>query len=299
MSFEKFQNVTGVSFKKRDAVDVIVVNTELANAEISLHGATVLSYQPTQQKELLWLSKQAVFDGKKAIRGGIPVCWPWFGKAEQAGLQKDLSAHGFVRNQTWALEQVNELRNGHIELLLSISDSPESLAIWPHKFNLMLKVDIGETLSLALSTENLNEHAIQFTEALHTYFNIAEPEELEIDGLQLSTHIDTLYTDRDPEIQINKVQLTPPRDSVYLEQTGTLKLDDNGHRRFIVIEKENSNSSIVWNPGPEIVKGFTDIDNDAWQEFACVESGNIWDEGVEIAPHETHTLKVEYSIESK
>lgn len=295
MNFEKFQNVTGVSFKKRGAVDVVVVSSELANAEISLHGATVLSYQPIQQQELLWLSEQAVFDGKKAIRGGIPICWPWFGKAQQEGLM----AHGFVRNQTWNLDQVSELGNGHIELQLSISDTPESLSIWPHKFNLTLKVDIGETLSLALSTENLNEHAISFTEALHTYFNIVEPEKLEIDGLQLSTHIDTLYTDRDPEIQINKVQLTPPRDSVYLEQTGTLKLDDSGHRRLIVIEKENSQSSIVWNPGPEIVKGFADINNDAWQEFACVESGNVWDEGVEIPPHKTHTLKVEYSIESK
>lgn len=295
MKFAKFKDIPGVSFTKRGEVDIVEINTELAQASVSLQGATVLSFKSVQQHALLWVSQQAVYDGEKAIRGGIPICWPWFGKANQTGLM----AHGFVRNRAWDLQEVIELDNGHIQLLFSISDSPQTLAIWPHKFNLTLSVDIGESLSLALSTENVNDHPIEITEALHTYFNIAEPEKLEIDGLQLSTHIDTLNTDRDPEIQISKVQLNPPKDSVYLEQPGALSLDDHGNRRIILIEKQNSRSTIVWNPGPEIIKGFVDMDNEAWREFACVESGNVWDEKVEIAPHETHTIKISYSVESK
>ena len=293
MDLESLQNLTGVTLSKRGSIDVIEVKTALAQAAISLHGATVLSFQPAQQQELLWLSEQAVFNGDKAIRGGIPICWPWFGKAPQGGLM----AHGFVRNRAWQLEAVKKLSNGHISLVLSISDSPETLAIWPHKFKLQLNLDIGETLSISLISENLNAYPIYITEALHTYFAIKEPKKLEIDGLQLATHIDTLYSDRDPEIQINKVQLSPPRDSVYQEQTGLLRLDDSGNNRIICIEKQFSNSSIVWNPGPEIVKGFIDINNNAWQEFACIESGNVWDQGVEIAPHETHKLTVIYSID--
>lgn len=286
--------IEGVTLLQRDAVDIIHIETALAQAEISLHGATVLSFQPAHSQQLLWLSEQAVFDGKKAIRGGIPVCWPWFGKAQQAGLP----AHGFVRNQTWSLETLEKTENGIIKLRLAIQDSAESLAIWHHKFKLTLDIEVGETLKLVLTTHNLNAETLSITEALHTYFNIANPETLQIEGLQLSTHIDTLYADRGREVQINKVALTPPRDSVYLEQLGPLVLEDEGHRRHIMIEKQNSRASIVWNPGPEIVKGFADIDNEAWREFACVESGNVWDEQVVIAPHETHSMSVEYSIEA-
>lgn len=289
----------GVRFSMRDHLMLIEVENEFAKAVITPHGACVLGFTPKQvsretPQDLLWVSPTARYDGQKAVRGGIPVCWPWFGKASVPGLP----AHGFVRNRVWQLDRVVQLDNGITEVVLSCEADEESLSLWPHHFSLKLTIEIGETLALSLTTINPNDYDLPITEALHTYFNVSQATGLRISGLQGSTHLDKLDETRPAEIQNDILQLQPPRDSVYLDQSGPVDIDDAGYQRKIRIEKHHSESSVVWNPGPEIVKGFDDIPDEAWPDFACVESGNVLDNAVTIPSGEKHTLTVIYSLET-
>ncbi|MDX1795418.1 MAG: D-hexose-6-phosphate mutarotase, partial [Hydrogenovibrio sp.] len=172
-SLAKQFNAEGVQFSMQQNLLVIEVENRFATAKITNHGASVLSYVPKQgpsaETDLLWVSDQAVFDGSKPVRGGIPVCWPWFGKAEDP----ELPAHGFVRNRVWQVEQVSNLENGVTEVVLSTHSDDASLAIWPHAFDLTLRVEIGEKLTMTLISHNPNAYDISITEAFHSYFNVA------------------------------------------------------------------------------------------------------------------------------
>ncbi|MDG6774310.1 D-hexose-6-phosphate mutarotase [Thiomicrorhabdus sp. ZW0627] len=288
-------NVKGVTFSMRDHLMMIDVENEHAKVTITTHGASVLSYVPKgEHEDVLWVSPTAVFNGKKAVRGGIPICWPWFGKANSAGLP----AHGFVRNMVWHLDHVANLPYGVTEVVLTCSDTEETRALWPHAFHLQLKIEVGEKLALTLTTTNPNDHDIEITEALHTYFNVADPRDMLITGLENTIHLDKLSEDVPPEIQAEPVVLNPPKDSVFLDHIGDAVIEDSGNHRRILIEKKNSSSSVVWNPGPEIVKGFDDIPDDGWLTFACVESGNVLDNQVVVPSEGKHSLTMMLSAEA-
>lgn len=288
---EKF-TVEGIKFKHRDQVELIEIDNPFAKATITTLGGSVLSFMPKGQKDLLWVSDTAVYDGSKPIRGGVPVCWPWFGAAKQPGLP----AHGFVRSMVWDVEKAVHMDTGVTRVLLACESNEATLAQWPHAFSLKLCIEIGETLTLNLISANLSEEKVDITEALHTYFAVANPVGMQIKGLEGSTHLDKLVSDAQAEIQKEIVVLNPPKDSVYLNQTGTVAIIDADNNRQIVIEKRNSQSSVVWNPGPEIVKGFADIDDQAWLEFACVESGNVLDDFITLPSKAEHMLSVQYSV---
>lgn len=282
-----------VRFSMRDSLMLIEVDNALAQATITTHGASVLSFKPKNQTEdLLWVSPTAVFNGEKAVRGGIPVCWPWFGQAREAGLP----AHGFVRNLVWHLDHVADLPSGQTELVLNSQDSEKTRALWPHRFHLQLKIEIGERLALSLTTFNPNDYDIEITEALHTYFKVSDASGLEIQGLEKSLHLDKLRENAPPQRQESSVTLNPPQDSVYLNQIGEVVIRDEGLQRGVRIDSQHAASTVVWNPGSEIVKGFVDIPDDTWPQFACVESGNVLDNAVMVPSGEKHTLTVIYSV---
>lgn len=286
------QTLYGVSFKQLDGIEVIEIENEFAKASITTYGACVLSYVPQQQKDLLWVSNQSVYDGSKPVRGGIPVCWPWFGKA----LTSNLPAHGFVRNKVWQVEKIEQLDSGVTRLQLTTKSDEQTKAMWPYKFELSLTIEVGRKLILSLTTVNCDSEVFTITEALHTYFNIGLPQGLRIEGLAESIHCNKLSENALPEEQQGGVVLNPPMDSVFQHVKKELMLHDEVNERAIRIRSRNANSAVVWNPGAEIVKGFSDIAAQGWKEFACVESGNVLDDFVTISPGSKHTLSVEYSI---
>lgn len=292
MAQNAFEAMSGVTFLVRDGIDIIRVENQYASAEITTFGGSVLSYVPKGHQDLLWVSGSAVYDGSKPVRGGIPVCWPWFGKAETSGLP----AHGFVRSMLWRLQQVDQSESGVVSVTLACESNAETKKYWPYAFKLLLNIQIGSALTLSLTTHNLNSEEMCITEALHTYFSVGNPEGLIVSGLEGAVHLDKLVDDAAPETQDDVVEVHPAKDSVYLDQVGKAVIEDKHNNRRIVIEKSESQSSVVWNPGPDIVQGFADIDNDAWLEFVCVESGNVLDNVVRIPAQSTHTLSVQYSI---
>ena len=188
-SYTQQFSAEGVSFSMQENIMMINVENAFASALITTHGGSVLSYTPKNGQDLLWVSPTAVYNGQKPVRGGVPVCWPWFGASTE---NASAPAHGFVRNAVWRLDHVANLESGVTEIVLTFDSSPETLAIWPHSFHLALKIEVGEKLAMSLITSNLNDHDIQITEAFHTYFNVADARNLVIAGLEGSTHLDKL-----------------------------------------------------------------------------------------------------------
>ncbi|WP_319380684.1 D-hexose-6-phosphate mutarotase [Thiomicrorhabdus sp.] len=299
-------DVEGVRFLKRGDLTLIEIDNAFAKALVTPFGASVLSYCPkeaggTLSEDILWISPQAVYDGKAAIRGGIPVCWPWFGGyREDFHSQVDTERppnHGFVRKMWWKTESIKQLGNGATELRFCLDSSPETRCIWPHSFHLELKIVIGSALSLTLSTTNPNEYDLAITEALHTYFAVADSRQLEIDGLQKAICIDTLDDDRR---SVQQDKLIPPEslDRVYLNVEGDISIRSLPQGQTVLLETERAQSCVVWNPGPEIVKGFADIDHAGWTNFICVETGNVWNNRVSIESGQTHRSSLIVSREN-
>lgn len=281
----------GVSFSMKDRLMMIEVDNPFATAVITPHGASVLSFIPKQGasvgQDLLWVSEAAVYDGQKPVRGGIPICWPWFGKSDEDGLP----AHGFVRNRVWHLERAHSHDNGVTEIVLTCDSDDATRAIWPHAFHLSLRIEIGEKLSLTLTTHNLNGYDLSITEAFHTYFVVSNSIGIDIQGMENALLLDKL-TNAEPIRQHGTVHIDPPLDNVYLDQTSRVFFDDTGLNRRIVIEKNHSQSSVVWNPGEEGVKAFSDMNDDAWQAMLCVESGNVLDNTVMIPSESKHAISM-------
>lgn len=284
----------GVSFAMQDHLMLIKVDNEFASATITTHGASILSFKPKGAEDLLWVSPTAVYNGEKPIRGGIPICWPWFGGAKEEGLP----AHGFVRNAVWHLDHVAKMESGVTEVVLTIDSSEETRKVWPHNFHLELRIEVGEKLAVSLTTTNKNDYDIEITEALHTYFNIKDATGLSISGLENSTQYDTLQTPHAVSKQTGTITLNPPMDSVFVNQTTDITIQDSGNNRNILIEKQQASSTVVWNPGPEIVQGFADIPDQAWSDFVCVEAGNVFENAVVIPAGEKHALRMMLSNQS-
>lgn len=282
----------GVRLTRRGALDVIEVENNFARFAITPFGATVLEYQPHGRPPVLWQSPQARLDGSKAIRGGIPICWPWFGDYPDAKAR--LPAHGLVRNRHWALESITATQHGGTELKLRIDDNPESRADWPHSFDLALRVSVGETLELSLMTTNTGTTPFTITEALHAYFAVDDAGAVQINGLDGVCYLDKL-SNYVSGYSSGTLALTPPWDRVYQTNAAEITFSDH-HSRQVRIVKHNSNSTIVWNPGPAAAAALDDMPDQHWQSMVCIEPGNALTETVEVLPGSQHTLVMQIAV---
>jgi glucose-6-phosphate 1-epimerase len=290
---DRFQ-LDHVKFEMRDHLMVIVVENEHAKAEITTHGANLFSYQlkdsisKAWQPDLLWLSPSAVWDGSVPLRGGVPICWPWFGAHP---MDSSLPAHGLVRNVLWHLDQINDLENGVTEVVLTLTPTDKMRALWPHEFALTLAIEVGPHLAMTLSATNLNDYDLEISEAFHTYYQVSEAEGLPIEGLEGCDYADKLQNfayDKQKEPLV----IEPPIDRVYLDHTSDAIIKDAAWRRAILVEKVNSASTVVWNPGAEFAEGFADMPNDAWHHFVCVETANALDNRYMLPSGATHHLQM-------
>ncbi|BBP47082.1 D-hexose-6-phosphate mutarotase [Thiosulfatimonas sediminis] len=299
----EWNHIKGLRFSMCGDVPMIEVDNDYATARMTTHGATVLSYCPKDSKgkageDLIWVSDNAIYDNKTPVRGGVPICWPWFGayKAEFNSPLEDGAepqGHGLVRKKSWHLARIETLKNGATLVEFTTQADAETRAIWPYEFLLSLQVVVGETLGLTLTTSNLNPIPLKITEALHTYFKLPINAKLLVDGLQGAEEIDTLKDNQSRDVT-EKLLVKPPMDSVYLQVQPTLTVSAGG-KPALQIEASNAASSVLWNPGPETVKGFKDIHPDHWTQFVCIENGNIWDDAVTIAPEGKHRLQIAIS----
>ena len=262
---------------------LIAINNGYAKAEISLFGAHVLSYQRHGEPASIWLSDKAVLDGSKPIRGGIPLCWPWFGPAP-ARVGSGKPAHGFARTTLWTLDGVSDHEDGTL-VHLSLTDSDASRALWPYPFELELDVLVGKELSLVLTTRNTGNSPIVYNAALHTYLQISSPEAISVTGLG-EPYLDKL-TGQD-ERQQGALTLTAAMDRIYRQPEAIVTVKNGDHSTQVV--SGNHDSVVVWSPWQEGASAMADMSDDGYRTMLCVEAAITADAGITIAPDEEHNL---------
>jgi D-hexose-6-phosphate mutarotase len=284
-----------LSFAKgMDGLPVAEIRNVHGSAGISLYGGQVLTYRPAGATPVLWLSPNARYEPGRAIRGGIPVCWPWFGPHPHDRQKPD---HGFARTSLWRVWSAAAIEGGVTELRLSLHDDAETRRLWPHAFQLRLVVSVGPTLTVELITRNIDAAPFAITAALHSYIAVSDVGAIRIEGLDGRAYLDKPagYARR---LQHGPVTFAGETDRIYLDTTGDSLIDDPGAGRRIRVAKAGSRTTVVWSPGPERARAMADIGVDAWRGMVCVEAANTADDAVLVPPGGEHRLRTIISVEA-
>ncbi len=270
-----------ITIAQLDDVKIVRIIHEKAEAAISLHGGHVLSFTPKGQNDLIWMSKDAIFNPEKAIRGGVPVCWPWFGRIANP-------AHGFARNSNWTLIEHRESENGVI-VILGLDASDETKAIWPFEFEARLVVEISEKLTITFDAKNTDSKEWGCSGALHTYLNVADINATTVTGMGVN-YIDSLIEDNEftggETLSINAAI-----DRVYTQPENTIFISDS--QRTLSVTNSGHNAAVIWNPWREGAESMADMNNDGYQTMLCVEStyyAASLSESKVIQPEESFTI---------
>lgn len=273
---------------------VAEIANSLAEATIALQGAHVMTWQPRGQEPVLWLSRFGKFAPGKSIRGGVPICWPWFGP--HAGDAK-LPGHGFARTVMWEVLETRALADGATFLRFGLIETDATRTQWPHPSSAELRVTVGAELKVELVTRNTGSAPFQIGEAFHTYFHISDVAEMAIRGLEGCAYLDKVE-DFARKTQQGAIVIESEVDRVYLDTEADCLIEDRGLRRRIRIAKQNSRSTVVWNPWTEKAEKMGDFGPEGYRGMVCVESGNAADNVVTVAPGAEHGLTAVYSIET-
>jgi glucose-6-phosphate 1-epimerase len=266
------------------------------SGELYLQGAHLTAWQPPGERPVLFTSPNSAFAPGRAIRGGIPIIFPWFGPSRHAPAA---SQHGFARTTPWRLDGVETAGRESLTLTLSLGDGNVGSPFWPEPFRAIYTVTFAQTLSLRLAVQNRATHSIIFEEALHTYFAISDISTIAISGLAGTTYIDKTDAARRKLQTAALLIITGETDRVYLDTPGRCAIEDRGWRRRVVIEKVGAASSVVWNPWAEKAAAMVDLGDPAWRGMVCVETGNVADNEVRLAADDEHRMSTVISVDAE
>lgn len=270
------------------------ISTPAAEADIYLQGAHVTHWTPRGQRPVLFVSPKSLFVPGKAIRGGVPIIFPWFGGR---GGGKPGPAHGFARSMEWAIEGSQLHQNGKVEITLSLAPNADTRAIGYDAFHLRFRVTIGSELEMELETRNEAKEALTYEEALHTYFAISDIGQASVAGLEGTTFIDKTDGFKRKTLGNEPVRIAKETDQVHLNTQARCVVHDPAWNRRIVVDKSGSNSTVVWNPWIDKTKGMSDMAPDDWKEMVCVETANAADNAVSLPPGASHKLTASIHVE--
>jgi glucose-6-phosphate 1-epimerase len=263
----------------------VVVSAAEANGEMYLHGGHVTSWRPKGEREVLYLSPNSLFQAGYAIRGGIPVCFPWFG--DKAG-NPAAPAHGFVRTKEWQLASI-ELAGKDVAVSMSTQSDDDTRKWSPFDFRLICRATFGLQLKVELIATNTGASAFSVEEALHAYFAVANAETAFVRGLDGTRYIDKT-DNRAEKMQTGDVRIAAETDRVYLDTTRELQLFNPTGQRSTTIEKQNSRTTVVWNPWSEKSAALNDLGAGEWKNFVCIETTNVVPFAVQLEPGQRQTM---------
>jgi glucose-6-phosphate 1-epimerase len=288
--------ITGVAkvLAGNNGLPKVRVTSALATVEVYLHGAHVTSWKPVGAEELIFLSERSHWQDGLAIRGGIPICSPWFGPKVD---DPKAPSHGFVRLKEWRLDSVAAEDDGTVAVILSTESDEASRLWWPHEFRMAYRIVAGKTLRLDLTVTNKGDAAFEFAEALHTYFLVGDVRTVLVRGLDGVTYQDKVDGNRE-KVQYGDLAFAGPTDNVFLNTRGPVELVDTTLRRRIQTEKQNSATTVVWNPGQQGAAALADLGDDEWQRMVCVEACNVRNAAVNLRPGEEHMMTAILAVES-
>ncbi|MDH4944350.1 D-hexose-6-phosphate mutarotase [Sulfurimonas sp. C5] len=263
-------------------LEYIEIRNQAATARIALQGAHIFHYQRANEAPLLWLSDVSDFEIGKAIRGGVPICWPSFGNNNP-----QLAQHGFARVMMWQLVNADESNPYISELTFVLEDSQQSRALWNYKFRVEFIVKVGLVLEMELKTVNLDTAPFTLTQALHTYFAVSSIENISIKGLEEKKYLDALTLQE--HFQEGSITFDQELDRVYQGVENSIVLEDLN--RSVNIQNSGSKSVVVWNPWIEKCARMSAMQAESYKEFVCIESANAYEDKRIIQPNQEHILK--------
>lgn len=256
-----------------------VAHPEHGEAQVYLHGAHVTGWAPPGAAPVLWMSPRTAFAPDAAIRGGVPICFPWFG----GGPDGDLSpAHGYARLADWRLTSATESADG-VSLTFALPAEGEPLEA-------TYVVRVGGSLRLELRVRNAGERDVTYEAALHTYLAVSDVRQVEVTGLEGAPYLDRLGGPEPVVAPDEPIRFTGETDRIYLGSDARVEVVDPGAGRRIAVGKDGSSSTVVWNPWTEKAAGMRDVGADAWPGFLCVETANVRSDAVTLAPGQEHTM---------
>lgn len=272
-------------------LEALDVHHPLFTARVFLQGAHLTHYAPEGERNWLWVSNQARFETGRAIRGGIPVCWPWFGVPERnppevrRRLRTD-SSHGFARTALWRVEDVRESTED-VEINLSLDATGDFADVWDGRARLLLTlVFSADSCQLALTATNADNESLAITQALHTYLPVGDIGRTSIEGLDGADYVDTLEA-WNIRHQSGPIRFSGETDRIYLSGRPVRISSPQGAR---AIRATGSNSTVVWNPGEDRAAALSDFNASDWSGMLCVESANAASDFRVLEAGQSHTL---------
>jgi glucose-6-phosphate 1-epimerase len=268
---------------------VLEIDHPSCRARVALHGAQVMEWQPAGSAPVLYCSPETVLREGKAIRGGIPVCWPWF-NAHPTNPSKP--AHGIARNRFWELTDSQD-GGESVELRFELKPDDATRAIWDHEFHAIVEIRLGAELHVSLTTHNTGSTPFRMTGALHTYLAVDDIAKVSVAGLDGAPFLETAGGRREDSVQAGEVRIEGEVDRIYTSCSAVIVRDGV---RSIQIHKHGSASTIVWNPGPEKAAKLGDLPAADFQRFLCVEAANAPGAEVTVGPGEHHVLRTRIAV---
>ncbi|MFK0085829.1 D-hexose-6-phosphate mutarotase [Pseudomonas sp. NPDC090755] len=274
------------------------ITTDSAELLVAQQGAQVLSYQRVGEPPLLWLSEQAIFKQGKSVRAGVPVCWPWFGQlarnpepVQTMYRGGEAPAHGLVRGRDWQLSEISS-EGGAVRVDFTLPDTQGDLPGWPHNVELKLCIVMAEQLSITLTSYNLDNVPVTLSQALHSYFAVSDVRQVRVEGVAGLGYIETL-ANWEQRTQAGSLGFAGETDRIYLQAPEQLSIVDPAWNRRIQLTASGSRSAVIWNPWTDRAAELPDMADDGWQRMLCIETANVWDDVVTLAPGATHKLEVQ------
>jgi glucose-6-phosphate 1-epimerase len=277
-----------------DQLPRLEVSTRDATARVFFHGAHLAAWHPSHaEAPVLWMSDRSLFRPDKAIRGGVPICFPWFGAhASAAGAPM----HGFARLADWTLSDAREQADGTVTLGFSLQDGPS--AEWPHRFLATYSIRVGAQLAMTLDVRNTGDEPFDFEEALHTYFAVENIEHVMVEGLENTDYLDKVAGFARFRQTDEPIRFAGETDRVYLDTTASCVIRDPGMRRRIVIDKSGSRSTVVWNPWSDKAHAMPDFGDLEWPRMVCVETANTGSARIRLEPGGLHSMTATINVEA-
>ena len=274
-----------VALQQIDELTCLRITHPRASALIALQGAQVLEFTPAGAQPVIWLSETAAFKHGQSVRGGIPVCWPWFGDLARnpqavrdciGNLEPPVPAHGWARSQPWLLQAIGETED-EVKIRLEYP-APMGLPVaWAAQVSLTLDISIGQRLQLSLTTRNHSTNTLTLSQALHSYFAVSHIDQVQVFDLDNVRYLDTLqlWSERRDAAPLPIQQET---DRIYLDTPPLIRIEDSGWQRTICIESRSSRSAVVWNPWIDKSARLSQFRPDAYQRMLCIETARVMDD---------------------
>jgi glucose-6-phosphate 1-epimerase len=271
------------------------IDTDICAAELYLHGAHLCRWQPrSQARPVLWMSGRSRFEAGAPIRGGVPICFPWFGP--KAG-DPSAPVHGVARINAWNLDGVILEADGSVNVRLSLDSGTLASPHVPDGLRLAYELRLGRGLSMALTVTNPGDAPVVFEEAVHTYFAVSDVRQVSVAGLEGAAYLDKVDGAKRKTQTEALITIAAETDRLYLDTGAAITLTDPGLGRRIHVDKTGSRSSVVWNPWVAKSRAMADFGDDEWPGMICIETANAADNAVTVPPHASHSMTAAVSLE--